>query len=394
MPIYSTKTAIPKMTSNTSPSGRASASSEWVDKDNDRSAYNAFNDSRGWSTYKVTTGWIAYEFIEPKLIYKYSIGQTSTIFNPKSWFFEGTNDDVSWVQLDEQTNVSPWLANQGLNFKYFNIQNPQYFKKYRLRVTRGTPNGEYYFLQIDSIELYEIIYPNKILLSSSNKTYSLTPLIYATETAIPKMTSNTTPSGRAFASSEATTGFSAGQAFDRIENGYASPNGSNGIGFLGYEFVSNITIGKYSLRSYGNSFNAIPKDWSFEGSNNGVNWTVLDMQANQTWTTAYTDKEYVIDINKVGSYKMYRINWTANNGGTQIIINELKMFEATIPQLITLPNQSEQTFINHGMESSIPITQLDGIKSIESNSTAHESGKKFTHTVDLSKRIVDKIILS
>ncbi|MBP1906676.1 hypothetical protein J2Z32_003340 [Paenibacillus turicensis] len=237
-------------------------------------------------------------------------------------------------------------------------------------------------------------YPNKILLSSNSKTYSITPPIYATETAVPKMTSNTAPSGRAFASSESTIGVSASQAFDRIENGYASPNGLNSIGYLGYDFIDHITIGKYAVRSYGNSLNAMPKDWTFEGSNDGANWTVLDTQINQTWTTVNTDKEYLIELNKVSAYKMYRLNWSINNGGTQIIINELKLFKTTIPKLITLPNQLEQTFITYGIESPINITQLNGVKSIESNSITHESGKTFTHTIDLSKRRVDKIILS
>ncbi|MNJ69581.1 hypothetical protein D3C77_659480 [compost metagenome] len=92
---------------------------------------------------------------------------------------------------------------------------------------------------------------------------------------------------------------------------------------------------------------------------------------------------------------MYRLNWTANNGGGNfVVIPELKMFEALSPKLLTFLNQSEQTFINHGMESPINIIQLDSIKSLESASTTHESGKAFTHSVDLSKRRVDKIILS
>ncbi|MGG0822963.1 SPRY domain-containing protein [Paenibacillus turicensis] len=234
---------------------------------------------------------------------------------------------------------------------------------------------------------------HKILLSSSNKTYSITPPIYATETAIPQMTSNTAPSGRAFASSIYGSNYEPWKVFG-TNSEYASAQNTSNSGYIGYEFINKIKIGKYAISSAGIHTYA-PKDWTFEGSNDGSNWTVLDLQINQTWVAVNIEKEYVIDISKINSYKMYRLNWTANNGGgTYTRLSLFKMYEYISSKLISLPNYSEQTFINHGMESPINITQLDGIKSIESNSTAHESGKKFIHTVDLSKRRVDKIILS
>jgi hypothetical protein len=235
-------------------------------------------------------------------------------------------------------------------------------------------------------------YPDKILLSFNSKTYSLTPPIYATETAIPQMTSNTTPSGRAFANSENSSNNGAWRAFDDTTSNYASGSNYNN-GYIGYEFIMNTLISKYIIT--GAATNTNPKDWTFEGSNDGANWFVIDTQVNQVWTSANAEKEYIIDSSKVNSYKMYRLNWTANNGSTSTTaLNKLKMYEYTPPKLLNLPNQSEQTFINHGMESPINITQLSGAKLIESNSTTHESGKKYTHTVDLSKRRVYKIILS
>lgn len=151
--------------------------------------------------------------------------------------------------------------------------------------------------------------------------------VYATETAVPQMTSNTTPSGRAFASSINSTTNDAWRAFDVTATAFSTENGSGGVGYLGYEFANPTIIGKYTIRSTG-SVTYSPKDWTFEGSNDGTNWDVLDTQVNQSWTTANTDKEYIIDTNKVSKYKMYRLNWTANNGGiTRVDINEMQMFE-------------------------------------------------------------------
>ncbi|PIH59771.1 discoidin domain-containing protein [Paenibacillus sp. LK1] len=147
-----------------------------------------------------------------------------------------------------------------------------------------------------------------------------------TDNLIPIMTSMTTPSGRAFSSSYATSGNNADKAFDNSDvYGYVSGNGS--VGHIGYEFVNPVRIGKYIVRSLSATyFPHMPKNWTFEGSDDGMNWTVLDTQINQTWTTVNTDKEYIIDYSKAKRFKMYRLNWTANNGGPQVVINELKMF--------------------------------------------------------------------
>lgn len=253
---------------------------------------------------------------------------------------------------------------------------------------------------LDEFEIYnkaiQIVPPplNKILLSSNSKTtYSLTPPIYSTETAVPQMTSNTAPSGRVFASSVYSTSYDAWKGFDRLSNAYNSAIGSGGIGYLGYEFVNSIRIGKYAINKGVASQTYLPKNWTFEGSNNGTDWTILDTQVNQAFTD--TDNEYITANTFIGSYRMYRLNWTVNNGANYTGIGELKIYELITPNLLTmLPNQSEQTFINYGMESPININQLSGVKLIESNSITHESGKTFTHTIDLSKRRVNKIILS
>lgn len=183
--------------------------------------------------------------------------------------------------------------------------------------------------------------------------------VYATETAIPKMTSNTTPSGRAFAKTIWDSKFDAYGAFNQIDDGegYASQNGSGGVGYLGYEFASPIAIGKYTLRSANgtSTLACLPKDWSFEGSDDLVSWVVLDVQKNQSWTTAITDK--VFNISNYKKFKAYRLNYTANNGSGYTNLNELKMHETIshFPAIssswktisTTLP--SVDTFVSDGM---------------------------------------------
>nr|WP_277344851.1 hypothetical protein [Paenibacillus thiaminolyticus] len=169
------------------------------------------------------------------------------------------------------------------------------------------------------------------------------------------MTSNTAPSGRAFAKDIYSTDNEAWYAFNQVDDveGYASEYGSGGIGYLGYEFDKPIIIAKYAVRSMESSgfLIAMPKDWTFEGSNDGVEWEVLDSQKNQTWSTIKTDKEYYIDFPEL--FKMYRLNWTANNGYPNYTdVNELKLYGGTIIgewESILEPTINEKTFAQHGM---------------------------------------------
>ncbi|MGG0822964.1 SPRY domain-containing protein [Paenibacillus turicensis] len=239
------------------------------------------------------------------------------------------------------------------------------------------------------------MYPShKILISYGDEHYSIIPEVYATETAVPQMTSNTTPSGRAFSSSVYnTTNYDAWRAFNRFDDyeGFVSANGSGGIGYLGYEFEKQIMIFKYIVRSGAHTtyLHELPKDWTFEGSNDGVNWDVLDTQTSKSWTAINTDKEYIIDISKIDNYKMYRLNWTANNGANFTAVNELKMFEYTPPKLSALPNQSEQNFINYGMkkDSSIDLTTSKILERryIVQDNVELGSGKVFKQRIDISK---------
>jgi hypothetical protein len=227
---------------------------------------------------------------------------------------------------------------------------------------------------------------DKILISSENDFYSVVPEVIGIETAIPKMTSNTTPSGRAFASSIYGSGREPWRAFSGSE--YISAQNTSS-GHIGYEFLNKIKIGKYALSSSGNHTYA-PKDWTFEGSNDGTIWTVLDTQVNQTWTAISIEKEYIIEVSKVNKYKIYRLNWTANNGGgTYTRLSLFKMYEFTSGKIIKLSNNSEQTFINHGMnkETSIDLTTSKILERtyIVQDNTQLGSGKVFKKKIDTAK---------
>lgn len=161
----SSTTAIPTMTSNTLPSGIARASSFYSDGGGSADAYKAFNGTRtsdydSWVVSSGTTGWLSYEFPVQKKIREYSL---QTIYhtsvtdalarNPKSWTFEGSNDNgVNWTTLDTRSNIT-WTANEK---KRFPISNQSLYKIYRLNITSN--NGSVY-LAVDGFEMFEEVSP-------------------------------------------------------------------------------------------------------------------------------------------------------------------------------------------------------------------------------------------
>ncbi|WP_338708255.1 hypothetical protein MHI48_09525 [Paenibacillus sp. FSL H7-0942] len=240
---------------------------------------------------------------------------------------------------------------------------------------------------------------NQFLISAEDKYYSVRSESYSQDTVIPAMTSNVTPLGKAFSSSEYSTDRGAWRSFDKTQTTYASRDGAGMTGHLGYEFNIAITIGKYSVQSAtgdSSTLQALSKDWTFEGSDDGVNWNVLDTQTNQAWTTAYTDKEYYIDKSKIGKHKMYRLNWSATNGWRYAIVGELKMYQYTSSLVREFPHASDVNFIKYGMNKNDAIdlnSSISHIQNVVEDVQSLGSGKLFRQPIDRSKHQANKIIL-
>jgi hypothetical protein len=144
---------------------------------------------------------------------------------------------------------------------------------------------------------------------------------FAAPNVIPRMTSNTTPSGVANGSATQNQFY---YAFDGTVTDFGTP-ASTPSGWVSYQFTSPRVIKQYSIRS--NTGGYCPKNWTFEGSNDGSSWTVLDTQTNiANWVTANGDQR-TFNISNTNSYYYYRLNVTAVNGGDHVVISELAMSE-------------------------------------------------------------------
>lgn len=136
--------------------------------------------------------------------------------------------------------------------------------------------------------------------------------------------------GTVSASSELNGEYAAWKAFDKTSDavyGWAS-NGTT-QGWIQFLFNSAKVAGAYSIQSRtgdGNAPSQTPSAWVFKGSNNGVDWVVLDAQENQTaWAQGET-RTY--EFPNAESYTHYRLDVSAVNGSNLISIGELRILSA------------------------------------------------------------------
>ncbi|MGW8958627.1 discoidin domain-containing protein [Paenibacillus sp. NPDC055715] len=167
------------------------------------------------------------------------------------------------------------------------------------------------------------------------------------ENLVPHMTSNTLPSGVASASNEYSYAY---RSFDGDFATISSAWGSDeNTAWLRYDFPKPEVIEQYVIYPQTTATDRSPKDWTFEGSNDGVTWNVLDTQSNITGWVDSTPKKFT--FSNSNSYKDYRINITANNGSQYISFGELEMMSKVSSS--TTPNSGGST-PNPGPNEPVP----------------------------------------
>ncbi|NII26654.1 hypothetical protein HB364_16315 [Pseudoflavitalea sp. X16] len=70
-------------------------------------------------------------------------------------------------------------------------------------------------------------------------------------------------------------------------------------------------VTRYTITSANDVPERDPKNWKLAGSNDGVNWAILDSQVNQSFASRFLTKTYTIDSNAT-LYTYYRLTITAN----------------------------------------------------------------------------------
>jgi len=179
----------------------------------------------------------------------------------------------------------------------------------------AAPNGSFYFVMVDKVPGYggllvaDRVIQHSISWNTLNAGMFIQGLPFYLDN-VPLMTSNTTPRGEAF--SNKNSSYTEWQAFDRnISTRFSSgftPSVSNPA-YLGYEFPTETIINGYTITPYGGQDN--PLDFKFYGSNDRVNWTLLDTRTNVSWT----ESKQLFVLNQPAVYKSYKLECTRTGGG-------------------------------------------------------------------------------
>ncbi|MGE7092052.1 SPRY domain-containing protein [Lysinibacillus sp. NPDC048646] len=230
---------------------------------------------------------------------------------------------------------------------------------------------------------------------ATNETY--------TNNLIPKMTSNTAPSGRAFASSTTSgSGYAPWKAFDEVPYEYHE----NGTPFepynLGYIFFNNEKkkVKAFSLTP-AQSINMY-KNFILQGSNDTVNgqdgtWVDIKEYVDISWSNS-TLKTFILEHEV--EYYAYRV-YVKSTGRASYNTDEFKLYgilDHGAPEVLAgwedissvLPTQTQ--FISDGMDSLSPLLDRTVLKlepvPMTDRSDILESGdigKVFSKTVDLKR---------
>jgi hypothetical protein len=99
------------------------------------------------------------------------------------------------------------------------------------------------------------------------------------------------------------------------------------MGWLQYDLGHTETVQRYTVISSTDLVPRDPKDWQFQGSNDGVTGTTLDTQSGQAFPSRIQMHNYTVA--NPGAYRWYRLNITSNNGdSTFTTLSEIGLYAA------------------------------------------------------------------
>jgi hypothetical protein len=168
------------------------------------------------------------------------------------------------------------------------------------------------------------------------------------------MTSNTAPAPYVVnASSINSATYDKWKAFNGgtigAEDAWLTVSGTT-TGWLSIDLATPSVVNCYRLtsRNGANGNLAAPRDWTFEGSDNGVDWTILDTQSGIVFTALNQMQEFTFPNST--PYRYYRINITANGGyATWTGIGEFSLWEITSGESKYYVSQQNGNDNNNGL---------------------------------------------
>ncbi len=137
---------------------------------------------------------------------------------------------------------------------------------------------------------------------------------------------------------------------------------------------SNHLVTKYSITSANDAPSRDPRDWTFEGSNDGADWVILDTRTNQSFPSRFQERSFTFANNDL--YQYYRLNMTENHGSDAYQMAEWQIFGIPLDAPATPANLT----VTEVTEYTISIS-WDDVADNESGYEIARSGDGSTFTV-------------
>ena len=308
---------VPVMTSNTAENGQAFIVNVYSNSE----AYYAFD---GLETRGATVnfaGGIGYNFttsVRIRRVYlrmRYHASKDPT-YTPTSIIIQASNDGSTWNELYTFDNT----AKEEIIDVSFNNENS--YKYYRCYFPNGN-GGAYtsaviiqFYSELDittSQDAMSLIgkydYCSNALLSNATWAEAICNSEYFEEVLnvkVPKMTSNTTPSGEAFASADSTNAY---RAFTNNISDFWGNNVTSSAS-IGYKFLNKVIVRYIQVKNHPDGGKNSPKNLIVQGSDDGTNWNDI---LNYTNSNTVNGGVWNIYVNSSTAYKYWRLNVTSLN---------------------------------------------------------------------------------
>jgi F5/8 type C domain len=355
--------------------------------------------------YKINSLTLNDTYTNSNSLYLFLVGETS---NKILWF---SNPLTKTTTGSVTVNIGQYFSENyriGLFVSSGSVGNINIPSKKTVRVngvTTSSKVGDVVTLSVEYVNsslgfLLELEFDiNKILIQLSNGEIKSVEEEKYSNDLIPPMTSNTSESITVSASSIYSTSWDVWKAFDGNLLGYSwMANTTGGNQWIKIDFGVNNekTISKINIAPRENSTEMSPSTFNIEGSNDNSTWTVIHSVVDYTnWISGHFS---TFIFNNQNSYRYYRINIISLVDNTKnACIGEIELYERISNKLVKLiPSQTEQDFINHGMDKStvLDLSQTMFKKSfVEKNTTTLGSGKVFSKPIDTTQLLIKKLTI-
>ncbi len=183
----------------------------------------------------------------------------------------------------------------------------------------------------------------------------------STENVVPIMSSNTSPSGTAFAYTNDTNAF---QVFDGvIGNNSNKWQGSSGVSdFVGYIHTTPKAINKYTISADAIQYQRVPKQHRLQGSNdttNGTDGTWVDLHTVNTDQIYTSSETKTFTLTNDTPYKAHRIQNDKVGSDQYTDISEIKFIEAETVA-VSLITSLFDTDIRQGRDFKVRVGMKNG----------------------------------